>query len=53
MPLEPLAHGQVVELQTCYACGFNDVAYFCRTFRRYKGFPPSQAKAARSTNTTA
>lgn len=53
------AHRMLVEEQrpvgeTCYACGFNDVAYFCRTFRRYKGFPPSQAaKAARSTNTTA
>lgn len=30
--------------EACFACGFNDVAYFCRTFKRYKGFPPSRAK---------
>ena len=54
----PIAHRLLVwegmpVTEACFACGFNDVAYFCRTFRRYKGFPPSQAKAARSTNTTA
>ena len=30
--------------EACFACGFNDVAYFCRTFKRYKGFPPSCAR---------
>ena len=30
--------------EACFASGFNDVAYFCRTFKRYKGFPPSRAR---------
>ena len=39
-----LKTGQMSVTEACYASGFNDVAYFCRAFRRYKGFPPSQAK---------
>ena len=30
--------------EACYASGFNDAAYFCRTFKRYKGIPPSKIK---------
>ena len=30
--------------EACYASGFNDTAYFCRTFKRYKGVPPSKLK---------
>lgn len=30
--------------EACYASGFNDIAYFCRTFKRYKGIPPSKIK---------
>lgn len=30
--------------EACYASGFNDAAYFCRTFTRYKGIPPSKIK---------
>ena len=26
----------------CYASGFNDLAYFCRTFKRLKGVTPSE-----------
>lgn len=25
----------------CYACGFNDISYFCRTFKRIAGCTPS------------
>ena len=31
--------------EACFACGFNDTAYFSRTFRRYKGFAPSRVRS--------
>ena len=39
-----LEEEQMSVAEACYASGFNDVAYFCRTFRRYKGMPPSKLK---------
>lgn len=39
-----LKKGQTSVTEACYASGFNDVAYFCRTFRRYKGVAPSAIK---------
>ena len=36
-----LSKGGMSITDVCYACGFNDIAYFSRTFRRLKGCPPS------------
>lgn len=36
-----LAWEGMTVIEACFASGFNDVAYFCRTFKRYKGIPPS------------
>ena len=39
-----LEAGTMSVTEACFACGFNDVAYFCRAFRRQAGFPPSKAR---------
>lgn len=36
-----LASGHSTVTEACFASGFNDLAYFSRTFRRLKGAPPS------------
>ena len=36
-----LSKGGMTVTDGCYACGFNDIAYFSRTFRRMKGCSPS------------
>lgn len=28
--------------EVAYRCGFSDAFYFCRVFKRYKGYPPSE-----------
>ncbi len=30
--------------ETAYQCGFNDPFYFCKVFKKIKGFPPSELK---------
>lgn len=37
--------------EVCFATGFNDVAYFCRTFRRYTGQAPSYIRKGKSAAT--
>ena len=36
-----LKEGRMSVSDVCFACGFNDISYFSRTFRRLKGYPPS------------
>ncbi|MBR4977641.1 MAG: helix-turn-helix domain-containing protein [Bacteroidales bacterium] len=36
-----LKGGRMSVSDICFACGFNDISYFSRTFRRLKGCPPS------------
>jgi AraC-like DNA-binding protein len=36
-----LKEGGMSVSDVCFACGFNDISYFSRTFRRIKGYPPS------------
>lgn len=36
-----LKEGGMSVSDVCFACGFNDISYFSRTFRRLKGYPPS------------
>ncbi|MCL2702501.1 MAG: AraC family transcriptional regulator [Defluviitaleaceae bacterium] len=28
--------------ETAYTCGFSDAFYFCKVFKKYKGYPPSE-----------
>ena len=35
-------HGMPVS-EACYASGFNDLSYFCRTFKRLSGYSPSRS----------
>ena len=37
-----LAQERMSVTEACFASGFNDLSYFCRIFRRYKGYPPSK-----------
>ena len=30
--------------EAAFKCGFNDLSYFCKTFRKYKGMTPSEYK---------
>ena len=30
--------------QTAFDCGFNDLSYFCKTFKKYKGITPGEYK---------
>jgi len=32
--------------QTAFDCGFNDLSYFCKVFKKYKGMSPSEYKKA-------
>lgn len=33
-------------LEVCYNCGFNDLSYFIKTFKKYKGITPKQYAGA-------
>ncbi len=37
-----LLRGGMSVAETCYACGFRELSYFSRTFRRVVGVPPSE-----------
>lgn len=39
-----LKEGRMSVSDVCFACGFNDISYFSRTFRRLKGCPPSECR---------
>lgn len=32
--------------EAAFSCGFNDLSYFCKTFKKYKGLTPSEYKKA-------
>ncbi len=32
--------------EAAFGCGFNDLSYFCKTFKKYKGMTPSEYKKA-------
>ena len=36
-----LQEGVLSVAEICFACGFNDIAYFSRVFKRYRGIAPS------------
>ena len=42
-----LTHTDRSVSQICYECGFNDVPYFCRTFKKHTGSTPIQVRATR------
>lgn len=37
--------------QVCYKSGFNDIPYFCRVFRRFKGMPPGKYRITNKVST--
>lgn len=37
-----LSTGDLTVTEVAYACGFNDLSYFIKTFRKYKGVTPGQ-----------
>ena len=37
-----LSTGDAAVTDVAYACGFNDLSYFIKTFRKYKGVTPGQ-----------
>ncbi len=41
-----LMAGEYSVSDACYAAGFNDTAYFCRTYKKQYGIPPRETKPA-------
>ncbi len=39
---EQLAAGKNTIIEVAFNCGFNDISYFIKTFRKYKGITPKQ-----------
>ena len=39
---EMLISGEKNITETAFECGFNDISYFIKTFKKYKGIPPKQ-----------
>ncbi|PDO10466.1 MAG: AraC family transcriptional regulator [Candidatus Reconcilbacillus cellulovorans] len=45
-----LSTGEFRVREVAERCGFQDVSYFCKTFKAIKGYPPSQAVARAKAN---
>jgi AraC-like DNA-binding protein len=45
-----LQTGESSVTDIAFRCGFNDLSYFIRIFRKYKGISPGKYEKLRSTN---
>lgn len=42
-----LCSGEFSLSETAYSCGFDDIFYFSKVFKKYRGYPPSKIKLVR------